>query len=70
MVIYVFVWDYPYKLGGVLMADKVKLECTVCKNRNYDTTKNKKNTQERLELKKYCPVKNTLFIKKQNSKEF
>ncbi|MBS6921597.1 MAG: 50S ribosomal protein L33, partial [Anaerococcus vaginalis] len=20
------------------MADKVKLECTVCKNRNYDTT--------------------------------
>ena len=37
------------------MSDKVKLECTVCKNRNYDTTKNKKNTQERLELKKYCP---------------
>ena len=55
MVIYMFVWDYPYKLGGVLMSDKVKLECTVCKNRNYDTTKNKKNTQERLELKKYCP---------------
>ena len=27
------------------MADKVKLECTECKNRNYDTTKNKKNTQ-------------------------
>ncbi|MDU0894831.1 MAG: 50S ribosomal protein L33, partial [Anaerococcus sp.] len=24
------------------MADKVKLECTECKNRNYDTTKNKK----------------------------
>lgn len=37
------------------MADKVKLECTECKNRNYDTTKNKKNTQARLELKKYCP---------------
>lgn len=26
------------------MADKVKLECTECKNRNYDTTKNKKNS--------------------------
>ncbi|WP_369075352.1 50S ribosomal protein L33 [Anaerococcus vaginalis] len=24
------------------MADKVKLECTVCKNRNYDTTKETK----------------------------
>ncbi len=38
------------------MADKVKLACTECKNRNYDTTKNKKHTTERLELKKYCPV--------------
>lgn len=37
------------------MADKVKLECTECKNRNYDTTKNKKHHSERLELKKYCP---------------
>ena len=38
------------------MADKVKLACTECKNRNYDNTKNKKTNQERLELKKYCPV--------------
>jgi large subunit ribosomal protein L33 len=30
------------------------LACTVCKRRNYVTTKNKSNTQERLELKKYC----------------
>ncbi len=37
------------------MRDKVKLECTVCKNRNYDTTKNKKNNPDRIELKKYCP---------------
>jgi len=42
-------------IGGVLMADKVKLECTECKNRNYDTTKNKRTHQERIELKKYCP---------------
>ena len=32
----------------------VTLECAECKNRNYTTTKNKKNTTERLELKKYC----------------
>lgn len=37
------------------MSDKVKLECTVCKNRNYDTTKNKKTNPDRIELNKYCP---------------
>jgi large subunit ribosomal protein L33 len=31
----------------------VTLSCTVCKNRNYHTTKDKKKT-ERLELKKFC----------------
>jgi large subunit ribosomal protein L33 len=30
------------------------LACTECKNRNYHTTKNKKQTA-RLELKKFCP---------------
>ena len=38
------------------MAEKVKLACTKCKNRNYDTTKNKQTVTGRLELKKYCPV--------------
>ena len=32
----------------------VTLACEVCKHRNYTTTKNKRNTQDRLELKKYC----------------
>ena len=32
----------------------ITLECTECKRRNYTTRKNKKNTKERLELKKYC----------------
>lgn len=36
------------------MADKVKLACEVCKQRNYDTSKNKKNTTDRIELKKFC----------------
>jgi large subunit ribosomal protein L33 len=31
------------------------LACTECKRRNYTTTKDKRTTPERLELKKYCP---------------
>ncbi len=34
--------------------EKITLACTECKQRNYDTTKNKKNTPDRIELKKYC----------------
>lgn len=33
---------------------KITLECTVCKQRNYDTTKNKKEHSERVEYEKYC----------------
>ncbi len=33
---------------------KITLACTECKNRNYDTMKNKKNNAERIELQKYC----------------
>lgn len=36
------------------MRDKVVLECTECKNRNYNTMKNKKVTTNRIELKKHC----------------
>lgn len=36
------------------MRVKITLECTECKQRNYDTIKNKKNNPDRLELKKYC----------------
>ncbi|MEJ2182808.1 MAG: 50S ribosomal protein L33 [Nitrospirota bacterium] len=32
----------------------ILLECTECKNRNYSTRKNKKNTTEKLVLSKYC----------------
>lgn len=34
---------------------KIGLTCTVCKNRNYITTKNKLNTEGKLVIKKYCP---------------
>lgn len=36
------------------MRDRVTLACTECKNRNYTSSKNKKVTTERIELKKYC----------------
>jgi large subunit ribosomal protein L33 len=40
--------------GGGTMREKIKLECTECKNRNYTTTKNKQKMRGRLEMKKYC----------------
>lgn len=36
------------------MREQVILECTECKNRNYNTKKNKKNTPDRIEMSKYC----------------
>jgi large subunit ribosomal protein L33 len=36
------------------MRDIVTLTCTVCKQRNYTTTKNKKNTPDKLDFKEYC----------------
>jgi len=37
------------------MRDNIILECTVCKERNYTSTKNKKLHSQRVEFKKYCP---------------
>ncbi|WP_034232483.1 50S ribosomal protein L33 [Arcanobacterium sp. S3PF19] len=34
---------------------KITLACEVCKERNYITKKNRRNTPDRLELKKFCP---------------
>ena len=34
---------------------KITLRCSECKQRNYNTFTNKKNTTDRLELNKYCP---------------
>ena len=36
--------------------EKIILECTECKNRNYNSTKNKANNPERMQIKKYCPT--------------
>ncbi len=37
----------------------ITLACTQCKQRNYNTTKNKRTTPEKLSLKKYCKFCNT-----------
>jgi len=38
------------------MREIITLQCSECKNRNYNSTKNKKKTTERLERKKFCPT--------------
>ncbi len=34
--------------------DIIQLVCSQCKRKNYSTTKNKRRTPDKLELKKYC----------------
>lgn len=41
-------------LGGADMRVKITLACTECKQRNYDSMKNKKNDPDRLEMNKFC----------------
>ncbi|NLJ41479.1 MAG: 50S ribosomal protein L33 [Clostridiales bacterium] len=36
------------------MRVKITLACTDCKQRNYNTMKNKQHNTERMEMKKYC----------------
>ena len=36
------------------MRNIIILACTECKQRNYNTTKNKRKMTDRLQLKKYC----------------
>lgn len=45
--------EVPLKMANDVRV-KVTLACTECKQRNYDTKKNKKNDPDKLELKKYC----------------
>jgi len=40
--------------GGAEMRVKITLACSECKQRNYNTMKNKKNDPDRLEMNKYC----------------
>lgn len=39
--------------AGIRIA--VTMACTDCKERNYETKKSKRNTPDRIELRKFCP---------------
>ena len=43
----------------------VALVCEECKSQNYNVSKNKKNTTERLELKKYNPILKRVTVHKE-----
>lgn len=47
------------------MREVITLACVECKRRNYTTTKNKRVTKEKLELKKYCPFCRTHTLHKE-----
>ncbi len=36
------------------MREVITLACSVCKNRNYNSWKNKKKTKDKIELSKHC----------------
>jgi large subunit ribosomal protein L33 len=44
----------------------ITLECTSCKRRNYQSTKNKRKQSGRLELKKYCPAERKRTVHKES----
>jgi large subunit ribosomal protein L33 len=50
-----FCYTVTVRLEVCKMRTLVKLVCTECGDENYHTTKNKKTTPNRLEMKKYCP---------------
>ena len=41
--------------GKAAVREIIYLACTQCRERNYTTTKNRKNDPQRLELKRFCP---------------
>jgi len=46
---------YAEYIRRKIMRERITLACTECKQRNYDTMKNKKNDPDRLQMNKYCP---------------
>jgi large subunit ribosomal protein L33 len=45
----------PVKKEVLILRVNITLACTECGDRNYISTKNKRNNPERIELKKFCP---------------
>lgn len=50
------------------MQDNITMVCQQCKNENYITKKNKSNTPDRLEIKKYCSRCDQSTIHKEKKK--
>jgi large subunit ribosomal protein L33 len=46
----------------------VGLVCEACGQRHYYTTKNTMNTPDKLELKKFCPVKRVIAAQSETKK--
>ena len=53
--------------GGRKMRTKITLACTECKQRNYNTTKDKKTHPDRMETKKYCRFCKTHTLHKETT---
>jgi len=47
------------------MRENITLECTVCKERNYTNTKNKRTHTQRVEFRKFCPRCNKHTVHKE-----
>lgn len=45
--------------------ERITLACTECKERNYATTKNKRNNPDRIEIMKFCPKCNQRTLHKE-----
>jgi len=46
--------------------NRITLVCTICKTQNYESTKNKKNTPKRLEIKKFCKICKKMTLHKED----
>ncbi len=49
-----WLWNFELVRRTITMRVKVMLACTECKQRNYNSMKNKKNDPDRIEMMKYC----------------
>lgn len=45
--------------------EKIALQCTSCKQKNYTTQKNRRNTPGKLEFNKYCPFEHKHTLHKE-----
>ena len=60
-----FMQKNGFKRRWKLMRTRITLACTECKQRNYSTTKEKKNHPDRMEMKKYCKFCKTHTLHKE-----